>query len=259
MVANANTVGGSAGNMTKTLELAGYTMVDPVNASGPNITESIVYYDESQAAAQAVADSVAFDLGGVDVLVLPTPAPTESGDIGDAGVLVLLGDDQAGKTLEELSGTSADGDEDVAAAPDPSDGDVPATAPADADLGTDDRPTTTDTTATTDTDRDHRHHRHHRRLNAANRRVRVRSIEARLHEGARRTLDELLRLRECRLQSEQIGQHRCVAESGRRPEDLGIRVTDDGHHRDAGVTAQPDDATDHLAVEARRRRGALRP
>ncbi len=141
MVANANTVGGSAGNMTRTLELAGYTMVDPVNASGPNITESIVYYDESQAAAQDVANSVALDLGGVDVLVLPTPAPTESGDIGDAGVLVLLGDDQAGKTLEELSGTSADS-EDVAAAPDPSDGDVPATAPADADLGEEDTETT---------------------------------------------------------------------------------------------------------------------
>lgn len=134
MVANANTVGGSAGNMSKTLELAGYTVVDPVNASGANITDSIVYYDEAQAAAQDVANSVARDLGGVEVLVLPTPAPTESGDIGEAGVLVLLGDTEAGKTLEELSGAS--GEEDVAAAPDPSDGDVPATAPEDADLGT---------------------------------------------------------------------------------------------------------------------------
>jgi hypothetical protein len=137
LVANANTVGGSAGNMTKTLELAGYTLVDPVNASGPNVTESIVYYDEAQAAAQDVANSVARDLGGVEVLVLPTPAPTESGDLGEAGVLVLLGDTEAGKTLEELSGTADASGEDAAAAPDPSDGDVPATAPADADLGTD--------------------------------------------------------------------------------------------------------------------------
>jgi len=142
LVANANTVGGSAGNMTKTLELAGYTMIDPVNASGPNITDSIVYYDEAQAAAQDVANSVARDLGGVEVLVLPTPAPTESGDLGEAGVLVLLGDAEAGKTLEELSGTAADSGEDAAAAPDPSDGDVPATAPADADLGTDETDTT---------------------------------------------------------------------------------------------------------------------
>lgn len=142
LVANANTVGGSAGNMTKTLELAGYTMIDPVNASGPNLTDSIVYYDEAQAAAQDVANSVARDLGGVEVLVLPTPAPTESGDLGEAGVLVLLGDAEAGKTLEELSGTPADSGEDAAAAPDPSDGDVPATAPADADLGTDETDTT---------------------------------------------------------------------------------------------------------------------
>ena len=133
LVANANTAGGSAGNMTKTLELAGYTLIDPVNASGPNITESIVYYDEAQAAAEDVANSVARDLGGVEVLVLPTPAPTESGNIGEAGVLVLLGDTQAGKTLEELSGTTADSEEGSAAAPDPSDGDIPATAPSDTD------------------------------------------------------------------------------------------------------------------------------
>jgi len=69
----------------------------------------------------------------VEVLVLPTPAPTESGNIGEAGVLVLLGDTQAGKTLEELSGTTADSEEGSAAAPDPSDGDIPATAPSDTD------------------------------------------------------------------------------------------------------------------------------
>lgn len=128
LVANANTVGGSAGIMTKTLEAAGYTVIDPVDASGPNVTSSIVYYDEAQAAAEAVANSVARDLGGVDVLVLPDPAPTASGDIGDAGVMVLLGDDEAGKTLEELSGLT----EETTSAPDPSDGDTPSTAPADA-------------------------------------------------------------------------------------------------------------------------------
>lgn len=128
VVANANTVGGSAGAMTNTLELAGYTVIDPVNASGPNLTASIVYYDTAQAAAEAVAQSVALDLGGVEVLELPTPAPTADGDLGDAGVLVLLGDDQAGKTLEEMAPeTDAGG----VAAPDVSDGDVPATAPAD--------------------------------------------------------------------------------------------------------------------------------
>ena len=68
---------------------------------------------------------------------MSTPAPTDSGDLGDAGVLVLLGDEQAGKTLEELAPAGADGDAGGVAAPDPSDGDVPATAPADADTGGD--------------------------------------------------------------------------------------------------------------------------
>ena len=86
------------------------------------------------AAAEAVAQSVARDLGGVDVLTLPSPAPTESGDLGDAAVLVLLGDDQAGKTLEELAPASAT---ETPTAPDPSDGSVPADA-------------TTDTTATSE-------------------------------------------------------------------------------------------------------------
>jgi hypothetical protein len=132
VVANANTVGGSAGGMTRTLELAGYDMIDPVNASGPNLIASIVYFDGAQASAEAVAQSVALDLGGVEVLPVSTPAPTAGGDLGEAGVLVLLGDDQAGKTLEELA-PAAGG----VAAPDPSDGEVPVTAPADADTGGD--------------------------------------------------------------------------------------------------------------------------
>lgn len=132
LVANANTVGGSAGNMTRTLELAGYEMVaDPVNATGPNVTASIVYFDSAQASAEAVANSVARDLGGVEVLPVPTPAPITDGDLSGAGVLVLLGDDQAGKTLEELAVTDEAPIETVeegVVAPDPSGGEAdPAT------------------------------------------------------------------------------------------------------------------------------------
>lgn len=120
IVANANTVGGSAGQMTASLEFEGYTLGAPVNASGANIGESVVYYAESVAGAQAVAESVARDLGGVDVLTLPTPPPVADGNVGDAGVVVLLGDAQAGQTISDLSiipdSTGA------AAAPDPSDG-----------------------------------------------------------------------------------------------------------------------------------------
>jgi len=137
VVANANTVGGSAGGMTRTLELAGYSVIDPVNASGPNLTASIVYFDGSQASAEDVARSVALDLGGVEVLPVSTPAPTDNGDLGDAGVLVLLGDDQAGKTLEELAPPGVDPAVGGAVAPDPSDGEEPVIAPEDADTGGD--------------------------------------------------------------------------------------------------------------------------
>ena len=135
LVANANTVGGSAGDMTRTLELAGYTLGDPVNASGPNLQASIVYFDGAQADAESIAQSVARDLGGVEVLPVATPAPVADGDLGDAGVLILLGDDEAGKSLDELAPEGGEAAE--VAVPEVSDGDVPATAPADADTGGD--------------------------------------------------------------------------------------------------------------------------
>jgi len=43
-------------------------------------------------------------LGGVDVKPLPDPAPTDSGTVDGGGVLLLLGQNQADKTLEELTG-----------------------------------------------------------------------------------------------------------------------------------------------------------
>lgn len=114
-VANANTVGGSAGDMTKTLQLEGYTMGSAVNATGPNIDDTIIYYDPAVAASLDVANSVARDLGGVSVLTVVSPAPTESGDLGDAAVLVLLGNNQAGKSVAELTESAVDVAEEAAA------------------------------------------------------------------------------------------------------------------------------------------------
>jgi hypothetical protein len=107
VVANANTIGGSAGRMSKTLETEGFTMGDPVNANETR-DESIVQYDSSVAAAQAVAESVAVLMGDLDVETMPTPPPVQNGSIGDGSVLLLLGNDQADKTIEELSGESGE-------------------------------------------------------------------------------------------------------------------------------------------------------
>jgi hypothetical protein len=107
IVANASGVGGSAGRMTDTLALAGFTMGEPTNATSGQIEESIVYYDPGIAAAQDVADSVALVMGGLEVETVPTPPPVQGGSLGDAGVLVMLGTNQADKTLDEMLGVEA--------------------------------------------------------------------------------------------------------------------------------------------------------
>ncbi|MEO6570651.1 MAG: hypothetical protein ABIO83_03820, partial [Ilumatobacteraceae bacterium] len=55
-------------------------------------------------AAQAVAQSLATVLGGVaSVGPMPEVPPTRDGSLNGATVLLMLGNDKAGKTLTELS------------------------------------------------------------------------------------------------------------------------------------------------------------
>ena len=105
VVANANSVGGSAGQMTRALEAAGFTVSDAVNAAGGvgTLETSLVYYDANSEGALAVAESVVRVLGGdISVAPLPEVAPTTDGTVSGQ-VLVMLGDDKAGKTLAELA------------------------------------------------------------------------------------------------------------------------------------------------------------
>ncbi|HWL44259.1 MAG TPA: LytR C-terminal domain-containing protein [Ilumatobacter sp.] len=106
VVANASTVNGAAGRMSDALAAAGFDM-----EAATNSTESLgttkVYYNASVAEAQAVANSVAAALGGGAITVepLPTPAPLSDPEtIGDAAVLVALGEDAADKSLAQLQG-----------------------------------------------------------------------------------------------------------------------------------------------------------
>ncbi len=107
IVANANGIGGSAGAMTRALEtVVGFTVVDPTNASTAvgDLDTSVIYYESSIAGAQAVAESLNTVLGG-DLQVSPlqgTP-PTRDGSMNGAGVLLMLGNDKANQTLEELN------------------------------------------------------------------------------------------------------------------------------------------------------------
>ncbi len=106
VVANASGIGGSAGAMSTALAAAGYTMGTPGDASGENLTASVVYYVDGDATAQAVAALVAADMGGLQVAPMPIPPPIQQG-MGSGTVLVMVGTDTANKPLADLNPAGA--------------------------------------------------------------------------------------------------------------------------------------------------------
>lgn len=112
VVANASRVNGAAGRMSKQLQEDGFTMGTPTNAGGnfQKIETTKIFYVAGDAAAQAVANTLktVLGVGQIEVLEMPTPAPTETGEL-EAGntVLVVLGNDTADKTLATLQGATA--------------------------------------------------------------------------------------------------------------------------------------------------------
>ncbi len=105
VVANSSIVGGAAGRMTDELAGAGFTTGTATNGTD-RLEDSIVYFTGDDG-AEAVAESVGLALGGVTVEALPDPIPTETGTLDDGQVLVMLGNNQADRTLAELSGADA--------------------------------------------------------------------------------------------------------------------------------------------------------
>ncbi len=103
VVANGNIIGGSAGRMSDALALEGFETGTPVDGSA-KVEASVVYYTADDAAAQVVAESLAIKLGGVDVEPLPETVPIEGEFTG--GVLLVLGNLQADKSITELSGVT---------------------------------------------------------------------------------------------------------------------------------------------------------
>jgi hypothetical protein len=109
IVANASAAGGEAQNTQDALEEAGYTVTADATSdtNAEPLEESIVFYTEGVPAIQAVAQSVARDLGGLTVQAMPSPIPVEGGSIGTATVLVMMGNDIAGESLDDLGGAAA--------------------------------------------------------------------------------------------------------------------------------------------------------
>ena len=102
-IANASGVSGSAGLLTTEMQGRGYIVQPAINKSEitPKQTVTVVYY---LLGSEAPAAQVARELGGVATSPMPTPIPTETGSLGEASVLVLLGTDVAGKPLSILAG-----------------------------------------------------------------------------------------------------------------------------------------------------------
>jgi hypothetical protein len=111
VVANASRVNGAAGLLSDGLGAVGFTVTEPTNSADDveNIETTQIFYSPGDAAAQAVAENLRLAFGGGDIVVeeVAVPAPTESGDLGEGTVLVLLGNDVAGKTLEEIRSPAA--------------------------------------------------------------------------------------------------------------------------------------------------------
>ena len=97
-IANASGIAGSAGQLTTELQGRGFIVQPALNKSEitPKQTVTVVYY---LLGSEVVAASVAKELGGVAVAAMPEPIPTETGKLGEASVLILLGTDIAGIPL----------------------------------------------------------------------------------------------------------------------------------------------------------------
>jgi len=97
-VANASKVAGSAGQLTTELQARGFIVQPALNSSEitPKLNSTVVYF---MAGSEEAASVVASALGGVATAAMPNPIPTETGGLGEATILILLGTDLAGKPL----------------------------------------------------------------------------------------------------------------------------------------------------------------
>jgi LytR cell envelope-related transcriptional attenuator len=108
IVANASAAGGAAQILQDEIEELGYSVTDEATSDTNEepLEESVVHFAEGVPAIRAVADSVARDLGGLTVEPMPSPVPIDPG-LGTATVLVMMGSDIAGESVEDLAGGAA--------------------------------------------------------------------------------------------------------------------------------------------------------
>ena len=103
-VANASGLAGSAGDLTTKLQDQGYVVQVAMNVAAGTAkrAKTGVFY---LAGCEAASQNVATVLGGaVEVAAMPQPIPVETGSVGEACILILLGTDLANKPLAGVVG-----------------------------------------------------------------------------------------------------------------------------------------------------------
>ncbi len=109
IVANSSKQDKVAKKLSTALAGKNFTMADPTTGS-EKLDVSVVQYKDGDTAALAVAQSVATTMGldPATVTVIPTPVKLkDAATLGTATVLVLLGNDRAGKTLDQMTSKTA--------------------------------------------------------------------------------------------------------------------------------------------------------
>jgi hypothetical protein len=108
-VANASSTSGVAKQLTLALQGKGYSTAGATNSTvSPKLKKTKVLYNADDPAGKSVATEVAATLGVAKVEKGSVPLPTASAAWpAGVGVLVLLGDDIAGKTLDQIAGGGA--------------------------------------------------------------------------------------------------------------------------------------------------------
>lgn len=103
IVANSSHQNGVAKTLSTALQGNQFTMGEPTNGATKE-TVTRIQYKDGDPAAEAVARSVAALMGVATVEIMPTPVSLQDPTLlGAATVLVLLGDDKAGKTLAQMT------------------------------------------------------------------------------------------------------------------------------------------------------------
>ena len=108
-VANASNQDRVAGQMSAALATKGFTMAEAVSAS-EKLEFSKVLYNDTDPAAKAIAESLAAFFGGIEVMAQGLPVPVASGNwAAGSNVVLMLGNDFAGKTLDQIAGIPTTG------------------------------------------------------------------------------------------------------------------------------------------------------